>query len=67
MWRFWTKGWGPRGWWAWVKESVPMWAAYALPRSVALWGFVRVYASTMDSPGPEYEKAYNSFASGNGR
>lgn len=41
--------------------------AYLLPRSIALMAFVRVYASTMDAPGPEYVAAYKAFQLGDGR
>lgn len=33
-------------------------AAYLLPRRVALITFVRVYAETMEAPGPDYERVY---------
>jgi len=41
--------------------------AYWLPRRVALFAFVRVYASTGDGPGPEYERIYRTWTMGRGR
>ena len=63
MWRLWTPGWGPRGWWHWVCQQTPMWIAWKLPRKVALWAFIRVYAKDGSAPGPEYERAYKAWES----
>lgn len=68
MWRLWTRGWGPRAWWFWwTTEGLPMAIAWALPRRVALWAFVRVYAADGEAPGPEYERAYKAWEAGAGR
>ena len=61
MWRLWTNGWGLRAWWYWVKEALPRQFAWWLPRQVALWAFIRVYAATGDAPGPEYSRAYDAW------
>ena len=66
VWRLYTRGWGPSGWWRWVKESAPMWAAFWLPRRVALWAFIRVYAADGEGPGPEYSRVYDAWESGRG-
>lgn len=68
MWRLWTKGWGPRAWWYWFsREGFPMWLAWALPRRIALWAFIRVYAADGHSPGPEYVRVYDAWEKGLGR
>lgn len=69
MWRIWTKGWGPRDWWFWFKrEGFPMWAAWRIPRPIALWVFVRVMAATGDSPDRiTYESAYKAWEGGAGK
>lgn len=56
MWRLWTNGWYLSGWWAWVKDSTPMWLACHLPKRVAYWAFIRCYAFDGQSPGPEYKR-----------
>lgn len=62
MWRIWTRGWGFYAWWYWFKtEGFPMWIAFHTPRNIALWTFIRVYGSGVDSPGEEYKQAYNSW------
>lgn len=62
MWRIWTRGWGPRAWWFWFStEGLPMWIAWKLPKRIALWAFIRVYAKDGQSPGPEYERVYNAW------
>lgn len=63
MWRLWTRGWGVGAWWYWVRESTPMWVAWMLPRKVALWAFIRVYAASGDGPGDEYKRAYDFWES----
>ena len=50
-----------------LREKFHWKLAYLLPRQTALMAFVRVSASTMDAPGPEYCKAYNAFSKGGGR
>lgn len=41
--------------------------AFAVPRRIALLVFVRVYASTLEAPGPEYERVYRTFEGGAGQ
>ena len=69
MWRLWTNGWGVRAWWFWfTTEGFPMWVAWALPRRIALWAFVRVSAATGDSPDQiTYAKCYAAWERGEGR
>ena len=68
MWRLWTPGWYLSGWWHWVKESVPMWLAFRLPRKVALWAFIRVTAATGENPDlVTYRSAYDAWEAGAGR
>lgn len=69
MWRIWTRGWGVRAWWYWfTTEGFPMWLAWALPRKIALWCFIRVMAATGDSPDQiTYESAYKAWEAGAGR
>lgn len=67
MWRLWTKGWGPRAWWSWVVEQVPMRLAWLLPRRVALWAFIRVYACDGHGPGEEYRRVCDAWERGEGR
>ncbi len=69
MWRFWTRGWGPRDWWFWFKdEGLPLWIAWKLPRRVALWAFIRVTAATGENPSEiTYESAYKAWEAGAGR
>lgn len=46
MWRFWTRGWGPRYWWYWfINEGFPFWVARHLPHRVSLWAFIRVFGA----------------------
>lgn len=62
MWRLWTRGWGPRVWWYWFRhQGFPLWVARRLPKRIALWTFIRVYAHGVDSPGPEYAQAYDAW------
>ena len=57
FWRIWTRGWGPRDWWAYVRrEGFAFWLACHLPRKVAYWAFIRVVASTGDGPGPDFDR-----------
>ena len=57
MWRFWTKGWGPRAGWFWfTTEGFPMWVAWMLPHKIAYWTFIRVYSLDGQAPGPDYER-----------
>jgi len=58
-------------WWIypirrWFRD-IPMKLAWMLPRSVALWAFIRVYACDGDCPGPEYEQKYKAWERGEGR
>ena len=59
FWQIWTPGWGPRAWahnfW---HDKLPMWVAWMLPRKVALWAFIRVYALDGNCPGEEYRRVY---------
>jgi hypothetical protein len=38
-----------------------MWVAWRLPRRIALWAFIRVYALDGQAPGPEYTRIYNAW------
>lgn len=68
MWRLWTKGWGPRGWWDWVVYSTPMWAAFALPRQVAYWAYIRVMAASGRAPDHiTFDEACAAWERGEGR
>lgn len=60
MWRLWARGFGPRYWWHWFHtEAFPMWIAWKLPRRIAMWTFIRVYAADGQSPGEEYTRVCN--------
>ena len=62
MWRLWTRGWGPRAWWYWFSEyGFPMWVAWKVPRKIALWTFIRVYALDGQGPGEEYRRVYDAW------
>lgn len=63
MWRIWTRGWGPRDWWRWVKsEGFALWVAQHLPRRIALLTFVRVSAACGLSPELcTYETCYKAW------
>ena len=61
MWRLWTRGWGPRGWYFWMIEAIPRQLAWMLPRKIAWWALIRVYAQTGDAPGPEYGRVYEAW------
>lgn len=69
MWRIWTPGWGIRAWWVWFcDEGFPMWVAWALPRRIALWTFVRVMGASGQAPDQiTYESAYKAWQAGAGR
>jgi hypothetical protein len=68
MWRIWTKGWGPVCWWHWFShEGFPQWVAWALPRRIALWAFIRVHAADGNAPGQEYVRVYNAWEAGKGK
>ena len=62
-----------RLWWfrasilRWWTDTLPMKCAWLLPRRVALWAFIRVYACTGDGPGPDYSRAYDAWEKGAGR
>jgi hypothetical protein len=47
-------------WW----RDWPMRIAFWLPRSVALWAFVRVYAADGLEPGPDYVAKYRFWEAG---
>jgi hypothetical protein len=42
-------------WW----RDWPMRIAWWLPRDIALWAFIRVYAADGDGPGPDYAAKYD--------
>lgn len=44
-----------------------MWIAWALPRRIALWAFIRVYACDGQAPGPEYVRVYEAWEQGRGK
>jgi hypothetical protein len=46
---------------------LPIWIAWLLPRQIALWTFIRVYAADGQSPGPDYERVYKAWEAGAGR
>jgi hypothetical protein len=51
MWRLWTRGWGVRDWWAWVRtEGFPMWVVRHLPPRMVYFAFIRVCALTGANP-----------------
>lgn len=51
MWRLWTKGWGPSGWWYWfAHDAFPLWCAFRVPRWLAYWVVIRVFAATGENP-----------------
>ena len=61
MWRLWTKGWGFRSWWYWMRvEAIPMWIAFKIPPRIALWVFIRVHALSGDGH-TTYESAYDDW------
>jgi len=67
MWRLWTRGWGPRDWWYWVRrEGFPMWVAWCIPRSIAYWVFIRVYAAAGDA-GADYDRVCKAWEAGAGQ
>ena len=47
--------------------DIPMKLAWMLPRKVALWAFIRVYACDGDGPGPEYSQKYDAWERGLGK
>lgn len=62
MWRLWTRGWGPKAWWYWfTREGFPMWVAWRIPKRIALWTFIRVYAKDGLAPGPDYKRVYDAW------
>lgn len=68
MWRFWTKGWGPRAWWYWFsREGFPIFVAWRIPRYIALWVFIRVYSADGCSPGDDYSRVYKAWEAGAGK
>jgi len=48
-------------------EGFPMFIAWSLPRRVALWTFIRVYAADGGNPGPDYERVYKAWEAGAGK
>ena len=68
MWRLWTRGWGVRAWWHWfTTDGFPMWCAWRLPRYIAYWAFIRVYAADGNCPGPEYTRVCRAWEAGAGK
>ena len=55
-----------RLWWRGLPDKVTWWAAWHLPRRVALMAFVRVYA-VLGECGADYEQAYRRWERGEGR
>lgn len=47
-------------------ETLPRKIAWLLPRRIALWTFIRVYAAGGDI-GPDYERCYKAWEAGAGR
>lgn len=54
-------GFTARLFWREVKAWAQWRLAMALPRSVALLAFVRVYAASTDAPGPEFSRVYDAW------
>ena len=68
VWQIWTKGWGPRAWWyGFIHEKLPMAFAWALPRAIAYWAFIRVYAADGEGPGTEFDRVCKAWENGKGR
>jgi len=44
----------------WLTDRLPRWIAMRLPRKVALFAFIRVYA-VLGTCGPEYDAAYKAW------
>lgn len=62
------------GWWWWnvsrrfERDRIARRIAWLLPRRIALWAFIRVYAAShREAPGPEYIRAHNEWQKGAGR
>jgi hypothetical protein len=49
-----------------VHETLPWAVAGWLPRKIALFAFIRVYAGMGDC-GPDYKRAYDAWEQGHGR
>lgn len=65
MWRIWLRprNWGI--WWRWYwGERLAFRLAWWLPRRVALWAFIRVYAADGLAPGPEYDRVCRAWEAG---
>lgn len=58
-------------WWRvsrhWRRDAIERRVAWWIPRNVALWCFIRVYAAGVDSPGPEYRDIYDAWEKGAGK
>lgn len=68
MWRIWTKGWGVRAWWRWfTTQGFPVWLAWRLPRWLAYWAYIRVYAAGNDGASEEYARTAKAWEAGAGR
>lgn len=64
---------GLETWWWWHigrrirRDNVYMKLAWLVPRPIAYWCFIRVYACTGEAPGPEYVTACKAWESGKGK
>ncbi len=69
MWRIWTKGWGPRAWWYWFRhEAFPLWCAFHVPRWLAYWCTIRVFAASGENPDfIKWSDAMKAWERGEGR
>lgn len=69
MWRLWTRGFGPRYWWHWMRhERIPMTLAWAIPRWLAYWVFIRVISATGENPDAmTFTQVANALEKGAGR
>lgn len=47
----------------WLLTFSADWAAWRLPKRIALWAFIRVYAKDGHSPGPDYKRVYDAWES----
>ena len=57
MWRIWTRGFGIRDWWYWFNNTAfPLWFARHLPKKLAYWTFIMVYANGVDSPDSKFKQ-----------
>lgn len=61
-WFHWRHGWY---WWHVERhlrrDAIEQRIAFLLPRRIALWAFIRVYAHGVDAPGEEYARIYDAW------